>query len=102
MAEDEQSDEESDEESDSERDEDDTNENIEVVWFRSHDGTWVRHWREEVAPQRWNPDSLISEDVPRELTSIATSIQSVWRGHTIRSDMSIAGILLSLQSIPTK
>jgi hypothetical protein len=91
-----------DEEESNSEGEEEADENIEVVWFRTHDGTWIRHWREEVAPRRWKPDPLISEDIPSELTSTATSIQAAWRGHTIRSDVSIASILLSLQSIPTK
>ena len=76
-------------------------EDIEMVWFRAADGTWVRHWRES-APQQWKPTS--AEPPPEDLTLTATWIQSLWRGHTVRTDMSAATALLALKSseIPTK
>ncbi len=83
---------EDDEDEDSSSDEDEM-EDIDVVWFRTADGTWIRHWR-ETAPQQWKPTS---ENLPPEgLTRTAASIQAIWRGHTVRTDMSAAGALLAL------
>ena len=75
-------------------------EDLEAVWFRAPDGTWIRHWRETVAPEQWKPTEAADEP-PDGLTQTATQIQSTWRGHTIRADMAAAGMLLSLSlSLP--
>ena len=99
MAEDDEDDDGSDTDSyDSDDDE------IEVVWFRAADGTWIRHWREST-PQQWKPTS--AEPAPEDLTLTATWIQSLWRGHTVRTDMGAATALLALKTaapepLPTK
>ena len=95
MAEDDEDEDEDEEEDDDEEDEEEDND-IDVVWFRTADGTWVRHWREAAEPQQWKPTSV--EPPPEGLTRTATQIQTIWRGHSIRADMAAAGMLLSLKT----
>ncbi len=73
---------------------DDDEEAIEIVWHRAADGTWIRHWR-EAAPLTWKPSHGAA---PTELTDPIATIQSLWRGYTVRSDLAVAGALLALKS----
>ena len=91
--------EDSESEGESEEDDDDSSngetEDLVAVWFRAADGTWIRHWREAVEPQQWKPAEEADEP-PEGLTQTATQIQSMWRGHSIRTDVAAAEILMSL------
>lgn len=69
-------------------------EDIEPVWIRAADGTWVRYWR-ETEPVRWKPAE--AAEPPEDLTLTATWIQAVWRGHTVRTER-VADMLLALKS----
>ena len=97
MAEDEDAEDLEDEEdndSDEDDNEDDELENIEMVWVRTADGTWARYWRESVAPLTWKPTDA---SAPETLIEPIASIQALWRGHTVRSDMAAATALLTLK-----
>lgn len=85
-----------DDEDDSDEDdnEDDELENIEMVWVCTADGTWVRYWRESVAPLTWRPTDA---PAPETLVEPIAAIQALWRGHTVRSELAVAGALLALK-----
>lgn len=84
-------------ESDEEEDEDDDDmEDIEVVWHRTADGTWIRYWREAHEPLTWKPTT--SEPAPAELSAPITTIQALWRAHTVRSEMSAVSALIALKT----
>lgn len=71
-------------------------EDIEVVWHHAADGTWVRYWREAHAPLTWKPTA--PEPAPAELSAPITTIQALWRAHTVRSEMSAVGALIALKA----
>jgi hypothetical protein len=90
-----------DEEDNEEDDEDDSDtesegEDIEIVWVRTENGTWVRYWREAHDPLSWKPGA--ADPAPEPLTEPVQAIQALWRGHTVRSEMAVAGALLSLKN----
>lgn len=87
-------DEESEDDEDEEESDDEEAEDIEIVWVRAEDGTWLRYWREAQEPLSWKPGT---GPAPEPLTEPIQAIQALWRGHTVRSEIAVAGALLSLK-----
>jgi hypothetical protein len=80
--------------SDEEDEEDEEEEvSIQIVWQRDPVGNWYRTVRASVEPLTWLPGVGTP---PEDLVETATYLQAVWRGHSVRSLIGAAKILVSL------